>query len=129
MKTFFFLLLSFGVMAGQFASGGETSPTQGSTGVEGVLKISPVRGGPTRQGESDSAPLPHMSFEVKQDGQSIQSFQTDDQGRFRVLLKPGHYTVVRKDWKSAVGSYGPFEVEVNPGKMSEVEWKCDSGMR
>jgi hypothetical protein len=70
-----------------------------------------------------------MSFEVRQGDRVIASFQTNEQGHFRQALAPGHYTVVRKDWKSAVGSYGPFEVVVSQGEMTAVEWKCDTGLR
>ncbi len=70
-----------------------------------------------------------MAFEVKQEDRVVHTFQTDDQGRFRVELKPGHYTIVRKDWSSAVGFYGPFEVDVTQGEMKSVAWKCDSGLR
>jgi len=110
----------------------QTQPTpaaDGSTGFEGIISMTPIQGGPTRQGEPDSKPLAKMAFEVKQAGRVIKSFQTDDRGQFRVELKPGHYTIARKDWKGAIGSYGPFEVEITQGKMKKVEWKCDSGLR
>ena len=110
----------------------QTQPTpaaDGSTGFEGIISMTPIQGGPTRQGEPDSKPLAKMAFEVKQAGRVIRSFQTDDRGQFRVELKPGHYTIARKDWKGAIGSYGPFEVEITQGKMKKVEWKCDSGLR
>ena len=100
-----------------------------STGVEGIISIGPIQGGPTRQGAPDSKPLAKMAFEVKQAGRVIKSFQTDERGEFRVELKPGHYDIARKDWKGAIGFYGPFEVEVTQGKMKKVEWNCDSGLR
>lgn len=103
--------------------------TDGFAGVEGTISMSPIRGGPTRQGETDSRPLANIRFEVKQNGQVIKSFQTDDRGQFYVELKPGRYTIARQDWKEAIGSYGPFEVEVTQGKRTKVEWKCDSGIR
>jgi hypothetical protein len=101
----------------------------GSAGVEGTISISPIQGGPTRKGEPDSRPLANVMFDVKQNGQVTKSFQTDDRGQFHVELKPGHYTIARKDWKGGVGFYGPFGVEVAQGKMTKVEWKCDSGIR
>ena len=101
----------------------------GPAGVEGTISISFIQGGPTRKGEPDSRPLPNITFEVKQNGHVTKSFQTDDRGQFHVELKPGHYTIARKDWEGAVGFYGPFEVEVAQGKMTKVEWKCDSGLR
>jgi hypothetical protein len=110
----------------------QTQPTPAadhSTGVEGTISIAPVQGGPARQGAPDSKPLAKMAFEVKQAGRVVKSFETDDRGQFRVVLKPGHYTIVRKDWQGAVGFYGPFEVDIAQGKMKKVEWKCDSGLR
>ncbi len=91
--------------------------------------MTPFQGGPTRKSEADSKPLTNIAFEVKQDGQVIKSFQTDDRGQFHVELKPGQYTVARKDWKEAIGFYGPFEVKITQGAMTKVEWKCDSGIR
>ena len=102
--------------------------TDESTGIEGTILVSPNQGGPTRAGQSDSSPLPSTAFEVQQNGRVVREFQTDDQGHFRVFLPPGHYTVSRKN-PQAIGSYGPFEVDVATGKMSSVNWKCDSGLR
>jgi hypothetical protein len=99
------------------------------TGIEGIITVSPVQGGPTRQGVSDSRPLANITFEVKQGERVIASFQTDEQGHFQQTLEPGHYTISRKDWKSAVGSYGPFVVSVSRGKMTAVQWSCDTGIR
>jgi len=101
----------------------------GSAGVEGTISVTPIQGGPTRKGEPDSKPLANIMFEVKQNGQVTKSFQTDDRGQFHVELKPGHYTIARKDRNGVVGFYGPFEVEVAQGKVTKVEWKCDSGIR
>jgi len=105
------------------------APANSAAGVEGTISVSPIQGGPTRKGEPDSKPLADITFEVKQNGQITKSFQTDDRGQFHVELRPGHYTIARKDQKGVVGSYGPFEVEVAEGKMTKVEWKCDSGLR
>lgn len=105
------------------------SASDGPTGIDGIISVSPIRGGPTRQGDSDSKPLSNMVFEVKQGGRVLSSFKTDDRGHFRLSLEPGRYTISRKDWESALGSYGPFEVDVSKGKMTKVDWKCDSGLR
>ncbi|MDQ3117100.1 MAG: hypothetical protein M3429_08985 [Verrucomicrobiota bacterium] len=129
MNKIFFLTLVCVLPGLAMSQPTPTSPSDIPTGIEGTISISPVRGGPTRQGEPDSLPLSKMAFEVKQDGRVVHTFQTDEQGRFRAELKPGHYTIVRKDWSSAVGSYGPFEVDVAQGKMKSVAWKCDTGLR
>ena len=56
-------------------------------------------------------------------------FTTDDQGRFRTALAPGHYKVSLKGKTSSIGRYGPFEVDVVAGQTTKVQWQCDSGMR
>ncbi len=88
-----------------------------------------ISGGPVRQGVPDARPLVQMAFEVKQGDRIVASFTTDDQGRFRVALPPGHYTISRKDWKSRVGFYGPFQADVPAGQFKAVEWNCDTGMQ
>src|SRR3954462_4119646 len=95
------------------------SPQSSSaTGIEGTITMSPVMGGPTRQDMPDSRPLPNIAFEVRQGDRVVATFQTDDQGHFRQELAPGNYTVVRKDLKSTIGFYGPFDVSVSAGKMT-----------
>ena len=108
----------------------QTNPVpEGATGVEGTISAGPAHGGPVRAGVSGSMPLARMAFAVKQGDGVVTTFQTDVQGHFRVLLPAGHYTVVRKDYTSSIGSYGPFPVEVSAGKMTSVRWECDTGMR
>ncbi len=105
-----------------------TPSSAAGSGIEGSILISPVMGGPTRQGAVDAKPLPDTEFVVTQGDRVVTSFRTDQEGHFKVSLGSGHYRVVRKE-KSALGSYGPFAVDVSEGKMKTVQWKCDSGMR
>ena len=102
---------------------------QPDTGIEGTISISPTHGGPIRVGEESSKPLVNMSFVVTSDTGRSTEFTTDDQGRFKILVSPGHYSVVRKGEQQGIGHYGPFDVDVNAGQMSRVAWQCDSGMR
>jgi hypothetical protein len=99
------------------------------TGLEGVISVGPIHGGPTRQGVPDSRPLANAEFLVAKESSTVASFQTDDQGRFQIALPPGHYTISRKDWKANLGSYGPFEIDVAVGQMKRVQWSCDTGIR
>jgi Prealbumin-like fold domain len=103
--------------------------TDSPAGVEGVITMSPARPGPTRLGVPDSAPLANVTFVVRNDSDVVATFTTDAEGMFRVPLVPGHYSVTRKDGRSGIGRYGPFEVDVTAGRMTKVEWRCDSGMR
>jgi hypothetical protein len=111
------------------AEGPSTPKPSSESGIEGVIMVGPVQGGPSKQGVPDSRPLGGMEFLVKKENITVTSFKTDDQGRFRISLPPGHYSVSRKDWHSAVGSYGPFEVDVPPGQTKTVQWNCDTGIR
>jgi hypothetical protein len=97
------------------------------SGVSGIVAVSPAHPGPTREGIPDSAPLANCAFTVQNETVAVASFTTDDQGRFRVSLPPGHYSVSMKERR--VRRCGPFEVDVVAGKMTEVSWRCDSGMR
>jgi hypothetical protein len=59
----------------------------------------------------------------------VAAFTTDGQGHFRALVPPGHYKVSMKGRKSSIGRFGPFDVDVVAGKMTNVQWQCDSGIR
>jgi hypothetical protein len=99
-----------------------------TTGVEGTITVSPVQGGPTRQGAAEAKPLPGTAFIIQQGDRVVASFVTDEQGRFRVSLGPGHYTISKKE-RGGLGSFGPFEVDVRQGQMKSVAWACDLGIR
>jgi hypothetical protein len=103
--------------------------SQSSTGIEGVITVSPIRPGPSRADIPDRGPFANTTFVVQSEKGTVASFTTDDQGRFRVSVAPGHYTVSPKDWDGGPGRCGPFDVDVASGKMTTVEWRCNSGMR
>ncbi len=102
---------------------------QSGSGVAGTIVVGPIHGGPVREGVPSTVGLPNTEFEVKQGDKVVTSFETDQQGHFKVSLPPGHYTVSRKNHAGAVGHYGPFEVTVTAGKMQSVHWECDTGLR
>ena len=110
------------------ACSGQT-PSGGESGIEGTITISPARPGPIRADEAGSVPLPNATFTVENNNAQMTSFTTDNQGRFRASLPPGHYKVLLKGRKSSIGRFGPFEVDVASGKMTKVQWECDSGIR
>jgi hypothetical protein len=109
-------------LPGQTQSGSET-------GIEGVITISPTQPGPVRADSPSSTPLANATFVVENQKGEVASFTTDDQGRFRMGLVPGHYKVSMKGKTRGVGHYGPFEVDVVAGQMTKVQWNCDSGIR
>jgi Prealbumin-like fold domain len=110
------------------ASTGQT-PSAGGSGIEGVITIGPANPGPIRADAAASMPLANATFAVEKNNGEVTSFITDDQGRFRVSLPPGHYEISLKGRKSSIGRFGPFEADVAPDKMTKVQWECDSGIR
>ena len=91
--------------------------------------IAPANPGPTRVGVAASTPLANATFAVEKNNGEVSSFITDEQGRFRISLPPGHYKISLKGRKSSIGRFGPFEADVAPGEMTNVQWECDSGIR
>ena len=101
-----------------------------NAGITGVILVTPIRPGPVKKG-SDSpkeAPLPNATFTVTSNSGTVTRFTTDTMGRFKILLKPGNYAVLLAENRFPKPC-GPFEVNVEAGKMTDVEWRCDSGMR
>lgn len=102
----------------------------GDAGITGVVMVTPIHPGPVRAGSESrsAAPLSSATFTVTGDRGLVTKFTTDTKGRFKVLLKPGHY-VVQLTENRFPKPCGPFEVNIEAGKLTDVEWRCDSGMR
>src|SRR5262245_58071557 len=113
------IILVFLVMFSGFAPA-ETQP-EAETGVEGAITVGPVQGGPSRPDLSDSKAFAKAAFVVENERGRVTSFTTDDEGRFRIFLAPGHYIVSMKDKKGGIGYYGPFEVDVVAGNITKVQ--------
>lgn len=105
------------------------SAADSATGLEGVITVGPLYGGPSGIGVSDSRPLANTALIAENQKGTVVSFSTDDQGRFHLSLEPGHYTVSLREKRGGIGRYGPFEADVTAGQMTKVEWRCDTGMR
>ena len=122
-------LIAFGVIAMAVCASAGQTPSGGESGIEGVITISPANPGPIRADAPGSVPLANAPFVVEKNNDEVTSFITDDQGRFRVSLLPGHYKISLKGRKTTIGRFGPFEADVAPGKITNVQWECDSGIR
>ncbi|MFN2622311.1 MAG: hypothetical protein ABR611_05645 [Chthoniobacterales bacterium] len=122
MAALFFALIPFMTLA--------ATPTASplSSGIEGVILISPSHPGPVRKDQPDAAPAANVTFAVMREDARITSLTTDSEGRFRVSLPPGHYTVLRDDPGARIGHWR-FEADVKPGEVTTIRWTADSGMR
>lgn len=106
------------------------SDSSRSSGIEGIVMVSRIWPGPIKKGSEkpNVAPVASAAFSVANEKGTVTSFTTDSQGRFRLSLSPGHYVVSLAENRFA-RPCGPFEVEVQSGKMTKVDWRCDSGMQ
>ena len=122
VASLFFALIPFLTMA--------ATPTASplSSGIEGVILISPSHPGPIRKDQPNAAPAPNITFVVMRADERITSVTTDSEGRFHVSLPPGHYTVLRDDPGARIGHWR-FEADVKPGEVTTVRWTADSEMR
>jgi len=105
---------------------------KGESGVEGQAVISPAHPGPIRQGESGSAPYQTTLVVLNTgDGREVARVQTGSDGRFRVTLPPGEYTIgpPRDQQPRRFGRGEEQTVKVLPGKFTNVTISFDSGMR
>jgi hypothetical protein len=102
----------------------------GNTGITGIVMVSPIRPGPIKKGSesANAAPLPNATFRVAGDDGAVKTLTTDSNGRFQISLRPGRYVVLLAENRFPKPC-GPFEIDVEAGKMTDVEWRCDSGMR
>jgi hypothetical protein len=123
----FSIILGLILMAACISAG--QAPSTSETGIEGVITVTPTQPGPVRVDSPGSKPLANTAFAVENQNGEVASFTTDDEGRFRTSVPPGHYKVSIKGRKSSIGRFGPFEVDVSPGRITKVQWECDSGIR
>jgi hypothetical protein len=103
--------------------------TELSTGIEGTVTVSPIHGGPSRQGVPDSAPMKNINFVVEAAGGKVVTFKTDDQGGFKLPLPPGRYSIRIQDPAIKGRGCGLNDVEVTATGFKKVTLNCDSGMR
>ena len=123
------VLVSFGLIVMAVSASIGQTPSAGQSGIEGIITVGPARPGPTRLDAPGSVPLANATFVIENDNREVASFITDDKGHFRAAVPPGHYKVSLKGRTSSIGRFGPFEVDVTPGKITNVQWECDSGIR
>ncbi len=108
-----------------------TTPTGAfQSGIAGLVTLGPACPGPVRIGDTQCADKPYQATFTVLDtaGQVVLHFQTDPDGRFRIELAPGVYTL-HPEKKSAFPITHDQDVVVTAGQFVDVQIKFDSGMR
>jgi len=116
-----------GISAGCLIGGRPASADE--TGIVGTVLLGPVAPGPAHADGSDETPF-RASFQVRASGKIVARFESDEFGRFRVVLPPGRYMVVPDE--SAPMPYPArqaTEVMVPEEGFVEVTLRFDTGMR
>jgi len=113
------------------AGGTGVTTTHGESGIEGQALISPVRPGPTREGQADTAPFKTTLVILRaSDGAEVTRVETGSDGRFRVVLPPGAYKVGPPlEPRRRLPRGGQETVTVVAGRFAHVTISFDSGMR
>jgi hypothetical protein len=117
-------------LAGQLASSSSTSAAGNETsGIEGQVLLGPACPGPV----SVDKPCPDKPYQATilvkdQNGKTITQFQCDPNGKFRVSLSPGTYTL-HPESSGAYPRAADQTVAVKPGQFTQVQITYDSGIR
>lgn len=99
------------------------------SGIIGRVLRGPVEPGPTIAGESDEAPF-RAVFHVMDSGREVARFESDEQGRFKVVLPPARYTIVPDESAPILFPHQQTkDVTVPAGDYREVTLRFDTGMR
>ena len=99
------------------------------TGIRGTALWGPVRGGPSRLGQSDEAPL-QATFLVLGAGREVAQFKSDAKGRFEILLPAGDYVIVPdRSAPMPAPQHQTKPVTVPEEGFAVVTLRFDTGMR
>ncbi len=106
-----------------------SQPAANSSGIEGQILIGPACPGPV----SAANPCPDQPYQatvrvLDAAGRLVTEFESDAQGRFRVPLPPGAYTLEPQS-PGALPHAGPQSVTVAAGQYTTLTLTYDSGIR
>jgi hypothetical protein len=123
------LVLTLSACASQSGNGNELAPSQLNSGLEGLVTVGPQC--PVVRVDEPCPDAPYAAtFELWQAGVLRASFQSDTTGKFRLLVKPGTYTLEPKSPPgTALPAAGSQSVTVLEGEFSSVVVSYDSGIR
>lgn len=106
----------------------EAGPPDTAGGIEGLVLLGPTCPGPLRQGQVCERPYETSITVLDQQGREVTRFQTAADGTFRVPLAPGTYTL-HPESPGLLPRASEQQVTVEPGKLTHVEIRYDTGIR
>ena len=99
-----------------------------ASGIEGLVLLGPTCPGPQRQGQVCERPYEASITVLDQRGREVTRLRTAADGNFRVSLAPGTYTL-RPESPELLPRASEQQVTVEPGKLTRVEIRYDTGIR
>lgn len=99
------------------------------SGIEGT-----VLRGPTCPVVIENDPCPDEPFSAlfhvfSEDGKEVATFRSDEEGHFRVVLEPGHYTIVADESAPLQPPRQAKTVDVDANEFADVTLVFDTGIR
>jgi hypothetical protein len=112
------------VLAGAAAAGTITP-----SGLRGLVMRGPIT--PVCvAGQPCSAPAPHVTLLFLRNGRVIGRAVTNDDGRYRIRLRAGFYSVKRPSQAATIGrGLEPDHTRVRAGRFTRVDFAIDTGIR
>jgi len=105
------------------------TPEPASGGIEGQSLIGPACAGPVRvDADCEDQPYQTTLTVTSPKGERIAQVQTDEEGRFKILLSPGEY-ILHPESPGVLPFAGEQTVIVEEGKFTQVIVNYDSGIR
>jgi hypothetical protein len=120
LGALFLALLLSGV-----AAGGTTTPS----GLRGLVTRGPIT--PVCMVEQPcSEPAPHVTLLFSRNARVVGRAVTNDEGRYRVRLPAGLYSVKRRGAAATIGrGLEPDHARVRAGRVLRVDFSIDTGIR
>jgi hypothetical protein len=118
------LFAALAVLAAVSSAGAATS----STGLRGIVTRGPIV--PVcRAGEACDGPAKNVTLAFVRDGHVVRRATTDDQGRYRVALAAGLYSVRLVVHQRAGPDLTPSRARVFAHRLRRVNFSYDTGIR
>ena len=119
------LVISIGCKVNPFDFDGTTS----TSGIEGTVLMGPICPVQTYPNSCPDEPFSALFHVFDQAGTEVTTFQSDEQGQFRVALSPGEYTIIADEAAPLHPKRQSENVTVTSGSFTLVTLVFDTGIR